>query len=395
MDYVEASKQGLMRLQTESKAELIRKLVPDYDDRARRLLNHETCLRIRSVIAGGSGDSYNAPLATELFYRTIAQMPLQAAVGMHLARYILPWIRSDELTRLLMIGISVSGRVSRTIEAVQLAHNLGALTMGITGNANSPLARVSDLIFHAEVPDPVEAPHVRTYIGSLVALYSIALRLSEVRETLSPSDAQRWREEILRCADVAEATYSAISDLAHQLAIRLKNNKFFLFVGSGPGYGMALYSAAKIAESVGLDSTAQDIEEWLHIQRYSHGNTATFVIAPPGLAYSRAVGLVQAMKRIGRFVVAVVEQGDTEITPYADVILPVKGHVPEILAPMVYTSALEVFASDLAQELREPYMRAFSGLWETHPTDDPVIRADHIEDTVDKLNVHDAFGLSQ
>jgi hypothetical protein len=53
------------------------------------------------------------------------------------------------------------------------------------------------------------------------------------------------------------------------------------------------------------------------------------------------------------------------------VVLPVKGHLPEELTPLVYSDAGEIFASDLAEATGEPYFRAFEGPWAT-PDGDPI-----------------------
>jgi hypothetical protein len=84
----------------------------------------------------------------------------------------------------------------------------------------------------------------------------------------------------------------------------------------------------------------------------------TFLIAPPGLSYDRAVAVARAVKQFGERLTAVVEECEQSIYGLADLVLPVCGQMPEPLVPLVYCSAVELFASDLAQDVGDRYLRA-------------------------------------
>jgi hypothetical protein len=133
-----------------------------------------------------------------------------------------------------------------------------------------------------------------------------------------------------------------------------------------------MFAAAKILEAEGSFAQAQDLEEWVHLQRFlKRPGIPTFLIAPPGLSYSRAVEVARVIKRVGAFLIAVVEEGEREISSIADAVLPVRGRLPEELTPLVYSDAGEIFASDLADATGEPYFRDFAGPWST-PDGDPI-----------------------
>jgi len=62
-----------------------------------------------------------------------------------------------------------------------------------------------------------------------------------------------------------------------------------VMVGSGPSYGTALFSAAKMIEAAGIFVLGQDVEEWWHVERFAYPIAMpVFVIAPPGRSYWRA-----------------------------------------------------------------------------------------------------------
>lgn len=118
-----------------------------------------------------------------------------------------------------------------------------------------------------------------------------------------------------------------------------------VMAGSGPSYGTALFSAAKLAEAAGVFAAGQDLEEWSHVERWAYPqDMPVFVIAPPGRSRWRAVTLAALAKDQGRRVVAVTPGDDHEITRHAGFVLPVLGEVREEFSPLVY----HVFACYLA-----------------------------------------------
>src|SRR3712207_3808326 len=110
----------------------------------------------------------------------------------------------------------------------------------------------------------------------------------------------------------------------------------------------------------------QETEEWAHLQYFVNvePSTPTFIISPGGRGHTRAAELVEVMRRIGRTVIAVAPEGDQQIAPGADWVLPVIGEVPEVFSPMVYAVAGELFSGYLSQAVGEPPFRSFSGLYE-------------------------------
>jgi len=389
MDFQEATRNEQMKKEVLSKADLIRELLPKYDEQARQLLDHEFCLDLGRMLVGGSGDSHDASLATELMFEAVAGVPTEALASMHLGRYTAPWVQGDT-RNLLFTGISASGRSSRVIEALRLADDKGIRTLAVTGNDTSPIVQGSDLLFHAAIDEPANPPHVRSYLASLMALYAIALRLAEVREVVTSQEARAWYETILHSADVVEATINENEEKTKELAEILRDREFFIFCGSGPNYGTALFGAAKIVEATGLNAMGQETEEWAHLQRFARmEGTPTFVIAPPGLGYQRASILAQTIKKTGKYLIAVVDQHEKAISEHADFRLPVMGKLPEPLTPLIYSTALSLFASDLAYLLDEPYMRNLAGRWATSPETDAIVRGDETVGEIDDL------GLSQ
>ena len=169
-----------MIAQVESLPDLIRTQFDELDVRVRRLFNHEEYLSIKRIALTGCGDSHMAGVASELAFEQLSGVPTDALTAMQAGRYAAPYFDRSFTRNPLVVGISVSGTVARTREALIMARNAGALTVALTGNPESPLAKVAEKILGCVVPDFAPAPGVRSYRVSLMALYLLAIRVADI-----------------------------------------------------------------------------------------------------------------------------------------------------------------------------------------------------------------------
>jgi glucosamine--fructose-6-phosphate aminotransferase (isomerizing) len=54
------------------------------------------------------------------------------------------------------------------------------------------------------------------------------------------------------------------------------------FTGSGPSYGTAQFGAAKMAEAAGVYASAQDLEEWCHVECHAYPDDLPVFRRVPG-----------------------------------------------------------------------------------------------------------------
>ena len=194
------------------------------------------------------------------------------------------------------------------------------------------------------------APGIRSYTVQLLSLLLGALRLGELRQVLSAAEASAWRQQLRATAACMEATIQATDALARQVAERLGEAEDWVFLGSGPSYATALFSAAKLVESCGANAWGQDIEEWAHIQFFNRQeHTPTCVIVPPGRSVDRVLELLPYVKGIGRHTLVIASSAQALLPTQADIVLPVPQPVPEVFSPLVYCLAGELLAYYLAE----------------------------------------------
>jgi glucosamine--fructose-6-phosphate aminotransferase (isomerizing) len=143
------------------------------------------------------------------------------------------------------------------------------------------------------------------------------------------------------------------------LAERWRDEQVWVFVGAGPSYATALFSAAKLVESCGVHAWAQELEEWSHIQFFNRRvQTPTCLIMPPGRSVDRALELLPYVKGIGRYTIAIASSEQPFLPVQIDTVLPVPHHVDEVFSPLVYCLAGELLAYYLAEIRDTPFFCA-------------------------------------
>ncbi|MCC6905686.1 MAG: SIS domain-containing protein, partial [Anaerolineae bacterium] len=202
---------GHVREQVFSRPGLLREFSPKFDAATREALSEAAAKHATEVHIFGCGDSHHAGLTTRMAFLHWAGLHTEAHTALDFSRYTAPWLRVNKPAAPLAIGISISGEVVRTVEGMSLAREAGAYTLGITCRAESRLTKLADAFVNIETP-MMDAPRIRTYLASQIALYMAALRLGEVRGTLTAKQAQAIRDGFQKAADVGEATHPAISE---------------------------------------------------------------------------------------------------------------------------------------------------------------------------------------
>jgi glucosamine--fructose-6-phosphate aminotransferase (isomerizing) len=242
----------------------------------------------------------------------------------------------------LVVAISASGEVARTLEAVEIAASRGGHTLALTSTEGSSLAEASA---HALVLPTVEYPHgpgLLSYLGSLMGCIALAVELFDLPEIASaleilPRQLARWTDEQrLLGASMAEG----------------ENESGIVFAGGGPGYAAALFAAAKVVEAAGEYAWGQDLEEWAHLEYFCNPpEMATWFLDSGGRCQSRVQEVEAAAKAIGRRMIVSRWLGAPSWS----------GDLREALSPLALWPGPVAYAEKRRELLGERPFRGFTG----------------------------------
>ena len=371
MNKKQETERSALHQQVDTLPELVSEMVDGLVQAIRGALPKSVCASTQRVFLTGCGDSHHAPLNAELAFEQLAGLPCEPMTAMQFSRYAAPFLPQNGS---LVLGVSVSGQVSRTAEALALARKTGATAVAVTGNPKGALAQASDVVLQTAVPplpDELQrmiVPGTRSYIASQLALYLTAIHLGKMRRHLTKTNANKLRRELADTANLMEQTIARCDPIARTLAQNWLDADRFVFCGAGPNYGTALFSAAKMIEACGDTAVPQDMEEWAHLQYFEkQANTPTFLISAGERDADRTAEIATAAKAIGRRVALIAPMGsvlaETAVSMQSiyDALLPVAAPIRECFSPLLTCLPGTLFAAYRAQLLGEPYFRDFGG----------------------------------
>jgi glucosamine--fructose-6-phosphate aminotransferase (isomerizing) len=300
---------------------------------------------ITEIQVAGCGDSFYAALGLELAFSIWTKKIMHAGSALKVGRYRIPELIESH-RRVLVVGVSASGEVARTLETISLAKSVGAHTLGITHDPESSLARNVDAFLSLSTPKLPRGPGLLSYLGSLLMGYALCMALApeENRNLISnaieylPSELERW--------------ISREQPRGFKFAEGIGSRENIVFIGAGPDHSSAMFSAAKVVEACGVSSWGQDLEEWAHIEYFSEpASMPTWLLSASGRSYSREIEIEVAAHGIGRqFVISRWEgwKGLERI-------------MREAISPLVLWVGPVAYAAKLAEILGEQSFRGFGG----------------------------------
>ena len=328
----------------------IRQLTHPFEQQVRAALTPSEWQAVKKVYLTGDGDSYHASCAAEMAFQVIADVDCEPLSAQRFLDYGAAWMRPVAPSQTLVIATSASGGTERVVQAIERAKEHGALTVALTGTPNSAVTRVADRSVVVELPHKERSPGIRTYQASLVGMLLVAMQLGERQGRYAQEEADRRRRDLVDLADGVDATTNAIRAGCREVADLIATSPVVVMLGSGPSYGTALYSAAKLVEAAGVFALGQDLEEWWHVERFAYPlDMPVFIIAPPGRSHWRAESVAATARGLGRRVIAVTHKDDTQVARHAHMVLPVHGEVREEFSPLLY----HLFASYVAAHVAE------------------------------------------
>jgi glucosamine--fructose-6-phosphate aminotransferase (isomerizing) len=335
-------------------------------------LTRNTAAGIKRVYITGCGDSFHAGLSAALAFNQFSGTSCQAITAMQMARYTAAYIAADDPIDCLVIGVSSSGQVSRTIEALRLARKAGVRTLALTREADSPLGKVAENVIALAIP-PIESidltdvtlviPGMRSFMASLLGLYLVALHLGRFSGYLDGDEYDSLQHEIRELSQQQNQTIKDCKPGTEELAKSWADARHFEICGVGPNFGAAQFTAAKILEASGDTVVAQDLEEWAHLQYFGrHTNTPTLFISAGDRDKDRVREVIEAATVIGRCV-AIVAPANSSLARKGkyDVLLPVAVQVRECFSPALTCIPGTLLAAYRSEQIGETYFRSFSG----------------------------------
>jgi glucosamine--fructose-6-phosphate aminotransferase (isomerizing) len=268
---------------------------------------------IDKVTIVACGTSWHAALVGKFMLEELARIPVEVDYGSEF-RYRDPLVTN----RTLAVAITQSGETADTLAALREAKAKGARSLAICNVVGSMATREAEGTIYTHAGPEIGVASTKAFTTQLVALYLLALKLAEVRQTMSDAERRTAIESLMDLPRIIEETLKA-SKAMEDVAARFHNRADFLFLGRGVNYPIALEGALKLKEI-----------SYIHAEGYpagemKHGPIALIdeampvvAIAPQDRVFEKMLGNIQEAKARGGSVIAVTTEGDHTLDELLD-----------------------------------------------------------------------------
>ena len=310
----------------------------------------------------GCGDSYFAGIASQWFFESVAQLPTNIRTALQFSRYTDNAICRQQYQSPVAIGISVSGTSTRTKEAMLNAQYGGIPTIALTANHGefSQMANYSLVTEESKFtdPEPNGTPGIRTFYSNFLLLMLFAVQIAEKKQTLDKDQKQKFNATFENLPTTLESLINKNTHSIQAIQSDWADADKYVFVGAGPNYGSALFSAAKIIEASGDFAIAQETEEWAHLNYYnSEKNTPTFFLSNGENDFSRIKEVLEAARSIGRRTALISPYTKSELKGICDFALTIPKSPHDCFSVFYICVLTSMFAAYRANSLNSTYFR--------------------------------------
>ncbi len=313
---------------------VIRKLVVEERQNTKRIAEELKSHGAQFASIAARGTSDNAATYGKYLFGIVTGMPVVLAAPSLFTLYD----AKPNLAGSFVVGISQSGQAADVIEYLEGAKRQGALTLSITNEPTSELADVCDftILCHAGPEKSVAA--TKTYTSTLAALTLLCASVSG-REDLV--------DRLLVTADAIEEVIDACEEQIAEKVERYRYMSECIVLARGINRATAFEAALKMAETCYVSADPYSAADFQHgpIAVVSDG-LPCFLYAPTGPAIGSMRDMAKLLHAKGAELISF--SNDKEMLDIAKTPIRIPVEMDDLLSPMVYIVAGQIFAQYLA-----------------------------------------------
>ena len=269
--------------------------------------------RIRIVACGSA---YHTGVTAKYVYEGMARIPVEVDVASEF-RYRNPILDEKEL----VIIISQSGETADSLAALREAKERGNMTLGIVNVVGSSIAREADKVIYTWAGPEIAVATTKAYSAQLIAHYLLAIKFARVRGAITEREMAGYISDLKKLPDQIELLLGNRERL-QRFANRYVTAKDVFFIGRGIDYAISLEGSLKLKEISYIHSEAYAAGELKHgtISLIEEGTLVSAVVTQEDL-YKKTISNIVEVRSRGAFVMAVTNEGNTEIEKAADYVV--------------------------------------------------------------------------
>lgn len=290
--------------------------------------------RPKLIVLVARGTSDNAALFGRYLLEITTGIPVSLAAPSIVTLYGARPVYRDAL----VVGISQSGESTDTNLVIEQARKAGALTLGITNERSSSLARAAEHVFQVRAGKEKSVAATKTYTGQMLMMYLLAYALGgRVRLT-----------DLERLPELVELALG-LEDEIGELSERYRFMSHAVVVGRGLNYSNAFEFALKLMETCYVVAERFSSADFLHGPiALVEPNFPVFAFAPSGVTWGSIGATLAKLHGLRAEVVAITDAGNREAGGNTTRVIRLPRAIREVMTPISYIVPAQIFAACLA-----------------------------------------------
>ncbi|HEY6291960.1 MAG TPA: SIS domain-containing protein [Terriglobia bacterium] len=289
--------------------------------------------KFRLIVLVARGTSDNAAVFGRYLLELTTGIPVSlAAPSLHTLYHA-----KLDLRDALVIGISQSGAGTDINLVLESARRRHAYTVGVTNEADSPMAHAVDELFLVRAGRQKSVAATKTYTGQLMLLYLLAFALGDQLTLPAISDI----------SDRARQAVGLVEEI-RGLVERYRYMRQCAVVARGLNYANAFELSLKLMETCYVVAERFSSADFLHGPiAMVEPNFPVVLFMPPGRTFRDTSQLMRRLHGLGAETLAITA-AEAKV-PSATRVIRIPGEIPEIYTPIPYIIPGQIFAALLAE----------------------------------------------
>jgi glucosamine--fructose-6-phosphate aminotransferase (isomerizing) len=303
-----------------------------------------------SITIAACGTSWHAGLAGKFMIERLARLPVDVD-------YASEYRYRDPIPNPTTLGLLItqSGETADTIAAQHELIAKGSKTLAICNVVGSAVTRLAAGTITTNAGPEIGVASTKAFTAQLTALFTLALHLAQVRNTITDAQSLAFATELSRIPGKIEDILRSVDALCANLAKEFSTSRDFLFLGRGIHYPIALEGALKLKEISYIHAEGYPAGEMKHGPNALIDETLPVVViatkdpADPSsvLKYEKTLSNIQEVTARSGRVIAIATEGDTHIHQLVEHVLEIPA-APELLLPILEVVPLQLLAYHIA-----------------------------------------------
>jgi glucosamine--fructose-6-phosphate aminotransferase (isomerizing) len=297
--------------------------------------------QVNRIILTACGTSWHAALVGEYLIEEMARIPVEVEYASEL-RYRNPPVANDSI----LFAITQSGETADTLAALRELKRKGHPTLAICNVVGSTIAQEADGGIYLHAGQEIGVASTKAYTSQLLVLTMLALYFGRLQH-LSYEEGRRIIDALHRLPELMEKALLT-NDEVRRIAGKYCHENNFLYLGRQLNFPTALEGALKLKEISYIHAEGYPAAEMKHgpIALVDENTPSVFLI-PKDFVYDKVMAKIEEVKARGGPVIAVVEEGDTQVERIADEVIFVPPS-ENFLQPFVSIIPLQLLSYHIA-----------------------------------------------